>query len=332
MFWGEAIRSVRPSNKSGKGVGGASGNPGILVILDRAAPDLYAVETGRRIDRLPMGSTLADIVKALDRGYQYWLVDGQFSVYGHALGYVWPAFEAQRPQMLIPAATYIRLDHFVEHTVYLHDSYAEEVQRYKAWLRRWGPNLPVYNLARLVAPLAWRGSPASWYRVGSGIVAMDKGDAARANARVVWDDTRCADLVEATIAVDFNRLPFEGGLVLRTEGGDGVALYLNLRKEQSTASIVPLTSKANPRAVLASYKIPPFPQVRTMRLSWSEGVVRAFINGAEVLSVDRPLSPGRTFGGLMAPPSGGFDVVSYRSGSALGGDCGNRPAMAIARH
>lgn len=278
-----------------------------------------------------MGSTLADIVKAFDRGYQYWLVDGQFSVYGHALGYVWPAFDDLHPQMLIPAATYIRLDHFVEHTVYMHDTYAEEVRRYKAWLRRWGPNLPVYDLTRLVAPLAWRGSSADWYRVGCGIVAMEKPDASSKCYRVVWDDARPADVVEATIAVDYNRLPFQGGLALHAENGAGTALYLDLRREEGVASIVPLTPEGFRGAGQASYKIPPFVQVRTMRLSWSDSVVRAFINGSEILSLNRPLSPGRTFGGLVAPPSGSFDVVSYRSGSALLGDCGGRRPRGAAR-
>jgi hypothetical protein len=300
----------------GKGRGGTSAKPGILVILDRAVPDLYAAETGRQIARIGMGATLADVVKAVDRGYGYWLVDGQFSVYRQSLEYVWPAFDNLDPQMLIPAANYIRLDHFVEHTVYLNTTYSEEVQKYSAWLHRWGPNLPVYDLTQLVAPLAWRGSSADWYRVGSGIVAMDRANASPTVYRIVWDDARPANVVEATIALSYNRLPIEGGVALRAEGGTGVALYLDLRREGSVASIVPLTSEGSLGTAIISCEAcgaPSFDKVLALRLSWSDGVVRAFINNTAVLSLDRALSPGRTFGGLVASPQKGFEVVGYRS-------------------
>jgi hypothetical protein len=295
----------------GKGVGGTSGDPGILVILDHAVPDLYAVETKRRIARLGMGSTLADVVKAVGRGYRYWLVDGQFSVYGNSFGYVWPAFDTLHPQMLIPATSYIRLDHFVEHTIQSSTTYTEEVQNYSAWLDRWGPNLAVYDLAQLVAPLAWRGSSADWYRVGSGIVAMER--ASPKGYRVVWDEARPANVVEATTAVDFNRLPLEGGLALRAEGGSGFALYLDLRREEGIASIVQLTSEASLGTAKVSCRAPPVDKVLALRLSWSDGVVRAFINDSAALSLDAR-SPGRMFGGLVASPSKSFEVVDYRSG------------------
>ncbi len=297
----------------GRDAGGASGKPGILVILDGAGPDLYATETGRRIERVAIGATLGDVVLAAGRGFRYLLVDGQLSVYETGLSCVWPAFKTVSPQMLVPAASYIRLDHFAEHTVYLHTTYAEEERKYRTWLGRWGPNLPVYDLARLVSPLPWQGSPSGWYRAGDGIVAMAGGSAPSSSARAVWDETRPADVVEASIADEYNRLPFEGGLVLRAAGGDTVALYLDLRKDGRTAAIVPLASGGDLGPPAASYTIPLMEQVRTIRLSWSDGVVRGFVNGAPVLSVDRPLPPGRPVAGLVSPARGGFEVLSLGS-------------------
>src|SRR6266542_1319066 len=111
ITWG-LVRSLSPDvfgrsnpfrvafQQVGKGIGGTSLDPGILVILDQAVPDLYAGETKRRVERLGMGSTLADVVKAVRRGYQFWLLDGQFSVYRNSFGYVWPAFDTLDPQML----------------------------------------------------------------------------------------------------------------------------------------------------------------------------------------------------------------------------------------
>jgi len=296
----------------GKGVGGTSGNPGVLVILDHAGPDFYAAETKRRIERVGMGYTLADFVKAVGRGYQYWLVDGQFSVYKNFLAFVWPAFDTLDPQMLIPAASYIRLDHFVEHTIQSSTTYTEEVRNYSAWLDRWGPNLPVYDLTQLVAPLAWRGSSADWHRVGSGIVAMERADASPKGYRVVWDEARPANVVEATISVDFNRLPLEGGVTLRAESGLGFALYFDLRKEEGVASIVPLTPEGSLGTAKVSCRAPPVDKILALRLTWSDGVVRAFIDDSEALSLDAR-SPGRTFGGLVASPSKSFEVVDYRS-------------------
>jgi 4-amino-4-deoxy-L-arabinose transferase-like glycosyltransferase len=296
-----------------KGAGGAPRDPGVLVILDQAGPDLYAAETGRRIARVQMGATLADFVQAFDRGYRYWLVDGQFSVYGDSLKYIWPAFDTVRPQMLIPAASYIRLDHFVEHTIQSRKTYSEEVAQYSAWLERWGPNLPMYDLTRLVAPLGWRGSSADWYRVGRGIVAMDRADTSSNSYRVVWNEARPAGVIEATMAVDPNRLPFEGGIALQAGDSASLALYLDLQKEGCTASIVPLTSRGARGAAVASCKTPAADLIRSLRLSWSDGAVRAFINGSAVLSLSRAQPPGPMFGGLVASPAKRFDVVGYGS-------------------
>ena len=219
--------------------------------------------------------------------------------------------------MLIPAASYIRLDHFVEHTIQSNTSYSEEVRNYAAWLDRWGPNLPVYDLTQLVAPLGWRGSSADWYHVGSGIVAMERADPSPKGYRVVWDEARPANVVEATIAVDFNRLPLEGGLVLRTEAGSGFALYFELRGEGGVASIVPLTSDGSLGTARVSSKTPPVDKVLSLRLTWSDGVVRAFIDNSVVVSLDARLL-GRSFGGLVASPSKSFEVVNYRTSSSSG--------------
>lgn len=164
-------------------------NTGVILELDRG-PGFYARRLNCKTSVLGMGASLSTLAKTHLEGYRFWLIDGQFSVYKDRFRDIWPSFEKRQPDLFIPAETYIRLDHFASHALWLGSTYAQERQHYDEWISKWGARLPVFDLSKHILPLEWNGGSDGWYRVGDAIVAIPSAAQATDAYKVAWDSSR----------------------------------------------------------------------------------------------------------------------------------------------
>ena len=164
-------------------------NTGVILELDRG-PNFYARQLNCKVSVIGMDANPYNLAKIHLQGYRFWLIDGQFAAYRDRFRYLWPSFEKREPDFFIPAETYIRLDHFTSHALWLGSTYAQERQNYTDWISKWGARLPVFDLSKHITPLDWSGGSDGWYRVGDAIVGMPSTDKASAGYKVAWDPSR----------------------------------------------------------------------------------------------------------------------------------------------
>jgi len=145
-------------------------NDGVIVILDRFGPSYYANLNNVKLHRLLISMTLVDLISLKEKGYKYLLIDGQASVYKHMSYFFIPILEKIKPEKYIPADSYIRLSHFIEHCVYLKTSYKQELDKYNKWIGTWGKNLPLYNLEKIVKPLNWDSNKKNCFLIGEALI------------------------------------------------------------------------------------------------------------------------------------------------------------------
>jgi 4-amino-4-deoxy-L-arabinose transferase-like glycosyltransferase len=160
---------------------------GVILELDRG-PGFYARNLNCKTSVIGMDANPYNLTKIYLQGYRFWLIDGQFSAYRDRFRYLWPSFERRDPDFYIPAETYIRLDHFTSHALWLGSTYAKERQSYDDWMKMWGARLPVFDLTKHIVPLEWSGGSSGWYRAGDAIVAMPQGE--QNSVRVAWDSSK----------------------------------------------------------------------------------------------------------------------------------------------
>lgn len=162
---------------------------GVILELDRG-PGFYAKQLNCKVSVIGSDANPYNLAKIHLEGHRFWLIDGQFSAYRDRFKYLWPSFEKRVPDFFIPAETYIRLDHFTSHALWLGSTYSQERKYYDDWITQWGARLPVFDLSKHITPLEWNGGSDEWYRVGDAIVSMPYDSSTFDGYKVAWDPAR----------------------------------------------------------------------------------------------------------------------------------------------
>jgi hypothetical protein len=234
-------------------------NTGVITILD-VGPTYYARRLKCPSAIIHMGTGPLHLLKTYLQGNRFWLIDGQFSAYKGRLSALWPAFADQTPDLFIPAPSYIRLDHFVEHTVWSGTTYLDERTAYEEWINRWGARLPVFDLNNKIKALSWQEGQKDWYQVGSAIVSLPSRANAKDGFRITWDPSRLGYETRGRFNIHFNILPVEVGVALCDRGLSksqctGVGLLAHVKPAEVEFTLVDLSESAVKE--ITSVKIPP---------------------------------------------------------------------------
>ena len=232
---------------------------GVITILD-VGPTYYARRLKCPSAIVHMGAGPLHLLKTYLKGNRFWLIDGQFSAYKERLSALWPAFADQSPDLFIPAPSYIRLDHFVEHTVWSGTTYLDERTAYEEWINRWGARLPVFDLNNKIKAISWQEGQRDWYHVGSAIVSLPSSANAKDGFRITWDPSRTGSETRGRFNIHFNILPVEVGIglcdrSLSKNWCNGVGLLANVKPTGLQFKLVQLSD--SPLKELASVEISP---------------------------------------------------------------------------
>lgn len=262
---------------------------GIITILD-AGPQYYGRWNKCPSTIIQMGTGPAHLVKSFTQGFRFWVIDGQFSAYKPRLERIWPAFERVPPDLFIPAPSYIRLDHFVEHTVWSGTTFLQERTSYEEWIKRWGARLPVFDLNNHIKPLTWQAGMKDWYGVGTSFVALASNNNAVDGLRLAWNPEAKGTKVSAVFNIHHNILPVEAGLGLcetdsATGKCEGVALVVNAKATgfEFTVSDV----KNSSLRTITSTQVPPS-NLKPVWLRCENNTITAGYEETEVISVTSP--------------------------------------------
>jgi hypothetical protein len=221
-------------------------NTGVILELDRG-PGFYARNLNCKTSVIGMDANPYNLTKIYQQGHRFWLIDGQFFAYRDRFRYLWPSFERRSPDFYIPAETYIRLDHFTSHALWLGSTYAKERQNYDDWVKMWGARLPVFDLTKHIAPLDWSGGSDSWYRVGDAIVAMPLGE--QNGFRAAWDSSKSGSGAQGHFNIpDYLEQPAHFGIGIcdskQSAKCDGFGAFIVATNAGLEAKLLKLTSSS----------------------------------------------------------------------------------------
>lgn len=261
-------------------------NTGVILELDRG-PGFYARRLNCKTSVLGMGASLYSLAKTHLEGYRFWLIDGQFSAYRDRFRYMWPSFEKRQPDLFIPAETYIRLDHFTSHALWLGSTYAQERQHYDDWISKWGARLPVFDLSKHILPLEWNGGSDGWYRVGDAIVAMPSAIQAPYAYKVAWDSSRSGEGAQGRFIIpDYLERPvsFGVGLCASTSGSqcDGFGFAIVATNTGIEAKLLKLDASEKVELVTVPMPKKYLNQATDVWIRCDSGTISAGFDGASV--------------------------------------------------
>lgn len=186
---------------------------GVITILD-SGPEYYAARQRCPSAIVHMGAGPLDLLETYLRGFRFWLIDAQLSAYKPRLFAIWPVFEKRSPDLFVPAPSYVRLDHFIEHKLWSGTSSTSETVAYQDWIHRWGSRLPVFDLDNHIRPLTWQQGMRDWYQVGDAYVSLPSKQALRGGYRVAWNTELRGSGAAARFNMHFNILPVQVGVGL----------------------------------------------------------------------------------------------------------------------
>lgn len=221
---------------------------GIITILD-SGPEYYAKRAQCPQNIIPMGGGPVELLKIYLKGFRFWVIDAQLSAYMPRLFALWPSFERRQPDMFVDAPSYVRLDHFIEHTVWSGSTYASETAKYNEWISRWGARLPIFDLSNHIKPLPWRSGLKDWYSVGDAYVSLPSTADSQNGYRIAFNPDIKAPGASASFNLHFNILPRNVGVGLCREGSptgscDGFGVIANLKPGHSEYKLLEINSRA----------------------------------------------------------------------------------------
>jgi 4-amino-4-deoxy-L-arabinose transferase-like glycosyltransferase len=234
-------------------------NTGVILELDRG-PGFYAAPLNCKTTVVGMEANTYTLAKMYLQGHRFWLIDGQFSAYFDRFRYLWPSFENRTPDLFIPAETYIRLDHFTSHALWLGSTYAKERKYYEDWIAKWGARLPVFDLSKHIVPLEWRGGSDGWYRVGDAIVAMPSTEAGSSVYKVALNSSQSGSGAEGRFNIpDYLERSAHFGLGMcesgSTDGCNGFGFFIVANNTGLEAKLLTVTpSKVEERTSISMPK------------------------------------------------------------------------------
>jgi len=220
---------------------------GVITILD-SGPEYYAKRAQCPQVAMPMGGGPLELLKIYLKGFRFWVVDAQLSAYMPRLFAIWPSFDRRQPDIYVDAPSYVRLDHFIEHTVWSGTTYASEVAKYRKWIDRWGARLPIFDLEKHIKPLSWQNGMRDWYRVGDAYVALASSADAQMGYRIAFDPALKSSGAAASFNLHYNILPKNVGVGLCQEGSNigsctGFGITAHLRPGHSEYRLLEIDVK-----------------------------------------------------------------------------------------
>jgi 4-amino-4-deoxy-L-arabinose transferase-like glycosyltransferase len=220
---------------------------GVITILD-SGPEYYAKRAQCPQNIIPMGGGPLELLRIYLKGFRFWVIDAQLSAYMPRLFALWPSFDKRQPDIFVDAPGYVRLDHFIEHTVWSGSTYTSETAKYREWLSRWGARLPIFDLDNHIKPLRWQSGLRDWYTVGDAYVSLASSADTQGGYRIAFNPDLKSAGASATFNLHFNILPRKVGIGLCREGSiiggcNGFGVTADLKPGYSEYKLLDINSE-----------------------------------------------------------------------------------------